>query len=299
MGCSRALTGAGRDALQSRPVPGIRSDKRAPRRTLLALVLVALTLAAVACGGGGDDDDAASSNGSAPNTGEDNTFTIWAPVSLQKPIETMIAKFNKRRDDIEIEAVYEEGAELNDRLLLGERPDLYVGSANDLGKLANEGTIPEEWAELGSDVMEIIVAPGNPKNIVDLSVFGLDPTTTSGLCVPEAPCGRGARTILNQAGITATPDTIEPRPPVLIEKVAGGQVDAGIVYRSQAVKAVSAGQISTVAIPTTVNIQVDYRFAIIRHGEAADAFLKFLRNTETTQRALQQAGLAPAEGETP
>jgi molybdate transport system substrate-binding protein len=266
---------------------------------LVALLLVALTLVAVACGGGGNNDEDSSSNGSAPNTGGDDTFTLWAPTSLQRPVEGVIAKFNKRREDIKIETVFGNGPELNDRLLVGERPDLYVGSANDLARLANEGTIPEEHADLGTDVLQIIVAPGNPKNIVDLAVFGVDPTTTSGLCVAEAPCGRAARSLLGRSGVNAAPDTVEQRPPDLIDKIASGQVDAGIVYRSQAVKPVAAGQVAAVGISDAVNVKVDYQFAIIRRGAAVEAFLKFVNNTDSTLRALQQAGLAPAEGETP
>jgi molybdate transport system substrate-binding protein len=283
-------------------VPEHRSTQRSPYRFLVALLLVALTFAGVACSGsdgGGNNDDATPSDGSAPQTGADDSFTIWAPSTLQKPVDTIVAKFEKRREDIDIEVIYGSGDELTDRLLVGERPDLFVGTAKELSRLADEGTIPEEHVALGSDLLQIIVAPGNPKNITDVAVFGLDPFTTSGLCDAGASCGRAARQLLTQSGVSAAPDTVEPRPPALIDKVAGGQVDAGIIYRSQAVKAVSAGEIAIVTIPTAGNVQVDYWFAIIERGGAVDAFVKFLDNTDSTLRALQQAGLAPADGSPP
>jgi molybdate transport system substrate-binding protein len=279
------------EAVQSRPVPAKKSHSRLPRIGVLATLLT-LVLLAIACGGGGGGDDGNTQETSAPDR-----FSIWAPEGLKGPVEAVVQKFKKRNPDITVDEVYEGGPELNDRLLQGERPDMYVGSAREIETLADEGTLPADYVEFGEDTVVFLVPPGNPKNIASLDVFALDPTTTSALCDAATPCGRGGRAVLVNANITAAPDVTVPSPQVLIEQVSKGEVDAGLAYRTQAVRARQKDLVQYAPIPTTVQVDVPYRIAIVRPGEAVDAFATFVRNAEINQKILGQYGLAPLEGD--
>lgn len=253
--------------------------------------LFALALLAVACGGGGGGDEA------TPETSGPDSFTIWAPEGLQGPVDAVVQKFKKRNPDITVDAVYAAGPELNDRLLQGERPDLYVGSGKDVETLADDGTLPGDFVDFGEDTVVFLVPPGNPKNVTSLDAFGLDPTTTSALCDATTPCGRGGRAVLVNANITAAPDVTAPTPQALIEQVSKGAVDAGLAYRTQAVRARQKDLVQYAAIPTTVQVDVPYRIAVVRPGEAVDAFTTFVDNAEINQKILAQFGLAPLEGD--
>jgi molybdate transport system substrate-binding protein len=255
--------------------------------TLIAIVLVAL-----ACGGGGGDDESA-----PPETSGDNEFTIWAPTSVQKPLDTIIQRFKNYQPDIQIDATYGSGAELNDRLLQGEKPDVYVGTAVEVQTLADEGTLPGDTVDFGADDIVMIVPPGNPKAISDLSVFGLDPLTTSGLCEQTTACGRGGRAVLANAGVSALPDVNDPAPKTLLSRVADGALDVALLYRTQAVRHRQKGLVDYVAIPTNQRNSVGYQIAMARPGEAVDKFTRYVETGGNTQKILAQAGLAPLEGD--
>lgn len=273
-------------ALQCRavPNPSLRS-----RFVVLALLV---GLLAAACGGGGDDDESATTD-----TAASDRLTIWAPNDLQKPLDSAVASYRKRQPDVTVDVLYGNARELNDRLLVGERPDLYLGTAVEVQTLGDEGTLPEERVDFGEDTVVMIVTPGNPKQITELSVFGADPTTTSSLCPPQAGCGRGGRAVLANARITALPDSIEPDPATMLERVSAGSVDTGLLYRTQAVRARIKERISYVAIPTTAQVNIPYQFAVVRSGGAVDGFVQFLEEWPGIDRILARSGLAPLEGD--
>jgi molybdate transport system substrate-binding protein len=272
---------------------------RSKTLALIAAILTAFLLLG-ACGGGGGDSDsdsaAASESGKAPGGGSDDSFTIWANESNKAMLDAIVAKFNKRYPDIEVEAVYGRGRDMTDRLLQGETPDLFLSTANDLAKLAREGSFPDEQVEIGRDPMQIIVPTGNPGRVGDLEVFGFDPSTTTGLCAADAACGRAARAVLANARVNPTPDVTTANTSELVTQLASGQLDAGLLYRSEAVRQRIRGTVEAVQIPSTSNVELVYQIGVGRHGGAADAFTEFVKG-EQIKKILQQSGLAPLEGD--
>lgn len=258
------------------------------RRKSAIAALAAMALLGAACGGNGDDS-------ADEPVGDPNHFTIWAPTQLERPVEGLIARFEKRNPDITIEAVYAPGSELNDRLLVGERPDLYVGTALNLQDNADGGIEFNRTVLLGADPLELIVPTGNPRQVADLSVFGPDPTSESGLCPQEVGCGRAARELLERARITPEPDSLAPSAQ-LVQAAATQLLDAALVYRSQAAKARAAGTIEYVPLPSTQQIGVEHRIGVLVPGEAADRFLADLEaQPPSIQRILARVGLASLE----
>jgi molybdate transport system substrate-binding protein len=251
-----------------------------------ALVLVTVALAS-GCSRGGSKSDSATKDTSPPNS-----FTIWAPDRMKKPLDSSVEYFKTLHPGIDISVVYG-GEELNDRLLQGDKPDLLVDTAVQVDLLALDKTIPNEHVDFGRDPVVFIVQHGNPKKIQDLNVFGLDPLTTSALCDKKAGCGQAGRAVLAKARVTAQPDKTEPDPKSLAVDVANGTVDAGLLYRSQAVSAHKNGYIDYLKIPTPSSIESQYQIAIIRHGEAVDAFIDFIKTSPGVPMILAQSGLGP------
>ena len=143
------------------------------------------------------------------------------------------------------------------------------------------------------DPIVFIVKQGNPKNITQLDVFGLDPLTNSSLCDKKSGCGQAGRAVLAKAHVTASPDKNEPDPRSMTVDVANGTVDAGLLYRSQAVSAHKNGYVDYVKIPTPSSIESQYQIAIIRHGDAVDTFIDFIKTSPGVPMILAQSGLAP------
>ncbi len=255
-----------------------------------ALIAVVLLLIATACGGSGGADKA------PPDTGEPNKVTIWAIDDFKKPLDTTIAKFKTHQPQIEVDVTYAPGPELNDRLLQGERPDLYLHTALELDTLADDNTIPNnEHVEFGRNVLELVVPPGNPKGVKDLTVFGLDPTTTA-LCEKNFACGRSATELLKDALVVPAPDDLVP-PTELLDQVTKGSIDATLMFRTQTVRALKKGLLEYVPLPAGVGVEVPYAFAVVRHGGATDTFLRYIRKSNSIQKILGQSGFAPLEGD--
>jgi molybdate transport system substrate-binding protein len=253
---------------------------------------VGLALLGVACGGGGDDDEA----DAAPERGDPNSFTIWALDEFQKPLDTVVAKFKEHQPDIDVTVVYGGEQDLNDRLLVGERPDLFLNTDLELDQLADDGTLKGERSPFGQNELMLTVQPGNPKNIQDVSVFGFDAGSVALLCTREFACGRAATSLLNDALVTPAPDDLVP-PKELLGRLTGGTADAGLLFRTQTVRARQQGLVEYVPIPETMRVEVPYSIAIVLPGDAADLFIEYTQTSNRMQRILGQSGYAPLEGE--
>lgn len=86
----------------------------------------------------------------------------------------------------------------------------------------------------------------------------------------------------------------------VLAKVALGEADAGIVYRTDA--AVAAGKVDVIAIPGDLNVVAAYPIAVLArapHPALAAAWLAYLRSAEG-QQVLARAGfVSPADGQAP
>ena len=104
-------------------------------RSCVAALAMLLAVVSIACSGddGGDGDAASQEQGSA------TSLVIWAPNQIKSVTDNAIRVFQQKHPDVEIQVVNESAAELKDRLLLGERPDLIFGSARQLNELIDTG----------------------------------------------------------------------------------------------------------------------------------------------------------------
>ena len=55
-----------------------------------------------------------------------------------------------------------------------------------------------------------------------------------GLCATEVPCGALAQRALSEASVTPSVDTLEPNVRALAAKISLGELDAGLVYATDA-----------------------------------------------------------------
>ncbi len=79
---------------------------------------------------------------------------------------------------------------------------------------------------------------------------------------------------------------------LVAQKVALGELDAGIVYQTDVAAAQAVGPISVISIPATANVSAKYPIAVLRDApepDLAQAFLQFVLS-ETGQRHLKERG---------
>jgi molybdate transport system substrate-binding protein len=141
--------------------------------------------------------------------------------------------------------------------------------------------------------LEILVAPGNPKQIKGLSDLG-----GSGLvfvtCDPSVPAGKYANQALQAAGVTVHPASHEPDVKAAVAKVTTGEADATIVYVTDVTAAGSKGE--GVGIPDDQNVIADYPIAVVKETKNRDGAQAFVDAvvSGSGQDALQKRGFLPA-----
>jgi molybdate transport system substrate-binding protein len=145
-------------------------------------------------------------------------------------------------------------------------------------------------AELARNVLQIAVPMSNPAGsdaVADLARAGVKVP----VCAPMVPCGEAASGgSWPPRGVTPAAVTREQDVRAVLTKVRLGEVDAGLVYRTD-VRA-SARDVTGIDIPGAERSANDYLVVVVRDGpatEPARAFVDYVRG-ERGRAALSAAG---------
>jgi molybdate transport system substrate-binding protein len=135
----------------------------------------------------------------------------------------------------------------------------------------------------------IAVPKGNPKGITGLSDL-TKPGVKVALCAAQVPCGAAANTALSAAGVKLTPVTLEQDVKSALSKVKLGEVDAALVYRTDA-KA-DASDVDGVEFPESAKAINEYPIVVLKNAPnktAAEAFVAYVLS-DKARAVLSQAG---------
>ncbi len=115
----------------------------------------------------------------------------------------------------------------------GARPDVVISADNtQLRGILGLGYVVVDEPRITNRLV-LAVADGNPAAMTSIDDLSLDGPLI-GLCAPEVPCGATALRIATEFGITMRPDTAETNVRALAHKLANGELDAGLVYATDA-----------------------------------------------------------------
>jgi molybdate transport system substrate-binding protein len=265
------------------------------RRTHRALLSAVALLALVsACG----DDDAGSSTVSetAATPGVSGDVTVFAAASLTAAFTEIGEAFMVANPDADVTFNFAASSELVTQINEGGAPADVFASADqsNMTKLTDAGNNGSDPVVFATNLLEIIVEPGNPKGITGVADLANDDLITV-VCAPEVPCGKYAQQIFDAAGVTVTPDSLEENVKAVVTKVTVGEADAGIVYVTDVTAA--GDQAEGVAIPADINVLAEYPIATTKEApnpEAAQAFIDFVLS-EQGQKILDSYGFLPPD----
>lgn len=140
--------------------------------------------------------------------------------------------------------------------------------------------------------LEIAVERGDPKGIhtlADLARAGIVVV----LADPSVPAGKYAAQALAKAGVKVHPASLELQVTGVLNKVALGEADAGIVYVSDVL---TSGKVEGVPIPDSENVVADYPIAALKgstNAKGAIAFIDYVLSPDG-QAILKAAGFQGA-----
>lgn len=213
--------------------------------------------------------------GGCADPGDSPTLMVQAAASLQEPFTQLGAQFEDAHPGIEVEFGFAGSSTLVEQIRQGAPADV-VATADTatMDALVAAGLHGGEPVPFASNTLMIAVPAGNPAGVVDLASLAQDDLALV-LCAPEVPCGAAATRVQEAAGITLSPVSEEQSVTDVLNKVTTGEADAGLVYRSDVIRAGDAveGLDLPAAAPST------YPIATV-HGsprpELAEAFVELV-----------------------
>lgn len=123
-------------------------------------------------------------------------------------------------------------ATLREQLADGAPADVFIpASADHIDAAGAHRDFADERVPVASNRLALAVPASNPAAVRGLADLARDELLV-GLCDPSVPCGALAQSWLTTNSITARPDTLTLSVSDLATKLAGGELDVGVVYAS-------------------------------------------------------------------
>jgi molybdate transport system substrate-binding protein len=243
-------------------------------------LLGSLLLVGSACGG----------NEAAATT---TPVTVFAAASLTDAF-TQIAEDYEGLHDVDVRLSFGPSDGLATQIQEGAPADVFASaSATWMDAVANDPGVTDR-SNIARNLLVVIVPTGNPAGLGSVDDLA-QPGSKLVLAAEGVPVGDYAREMLANAGIAddALANVVSNEDDVkgVIQKVALGEADAGIVYRTDVTSAV-ADDIKMIDVPDEVNVVAVYPIAALA-GAAGSAreFVAYVLGPG--QATLQAAGFLP------
>lgn len=213
-----------------------------------------------------------------PASGEPSgTLTVLAAASLTETFTALEAELEALHPDLDVAISFGPSSGLVEQVLAGAPADvLATANTNTMDSAAADGLIDGEPVIFAQNSLALAVPAGNAGNVTGLADLAREELRIA-LCEPQVPCGTAAAQLLDVAGIEAAPDTLENDVKAVTGKVALGEVDAALIYRTDA--AADPDAIETVPFPEAEQVVIDYPVSALADAPslaAAEAFIAAL-----------------------
>lgn len=268
------------------------STGRTPvRRTSLASLTGAgiLVLTVAGCGGTGSSDGSAASDDSG--SGESTTLTVFAAASLTDTYEELADQFSQQHDGVDVQLSFAGSSDLVTQIQEGAPADV-IATADErtMEELVEADALAADPQIFVSNTLVIAVPAGNPSGVEDLASLQ-DADLDVVVCAPQVPCGAATEAVEESGGVTLTPVSEEPAVTDVLGKVANGQADAGLVYRTDAAGSPDVDAIEFDESAHAVNL---YPIAPVQdspHADLAQEFVDFILSDDA-RPVFDDAGFA-------
>jgi molybdate transport system substrate-binding protein len=256
---------------------------------ILAVAALATVLATGACGNSKSDTTSTSpsAGASAAVTGK---ITVLAAASLTGTFTQIGKDFEAATPGTTVTFSYAGSSALAQQITSGAPADVFASAGP-----ATMKTVTDAGDSAGTPVdfvknqLVIATAKGNPKGLTSLAALAR-PGVKVAVCAEQVPCGAAAKTALAAAHVQITPVTLEQDVKSALAKVKLGEVDAALVYRTDA-KAAST-DVDGVEFPESANAINEYPIVVLKSAPnpaAATGFVAYVQS-EPAQKVLADAG---------
>ncbi len=168
-------------------------------------------------------------------------LTIFAAASLEPTFDEIAAAFTAAYPDVTVDAIsYDGSSTLATQLVEGAQADVFASAdTKNMQPVVDAGLVDGAPAVFTTNTLQIVVPAGNPDGISSLA--DLAALSKAGgkvvVCAPEVPCGAATTKVTAAAGVDLAPASQEQNVTAVLTKVTAGEADAGLVYRTDVIKA--------------------------------------------------------------
>jgi molybdate transport system substrate-binding protein len=264
-------------------------------KRLLGTVATVAALALVAgCGDSSTDSGSGSGSGTpSASTGDSvtGTVTVFAAASLTGSFGTLGKQFEAAHPGTTVKFNFAASSALAQSITQGAPADVFASASPTNMKQVVDGGDATDSTTFANNVMQIAVPPDNPGNVATVADLGKSGLKVA-LCQAQVPCGVVARKVLDGQKVTVTPVTQGPDVKSVLTVVQLGEVDAGMVYKTDVQAAGS--KVKGIEIPADQNASTSYPVAPLKDAPnkaGAQAFVDYVLSADG-EKVLAQAGFA-------
>lgn len=217
---------------------------------------------------------------------DEQTLTVLAAASLTETFTELAETFEDEHPGVEVELVLGSSTTLAEQVVDGAPGDVLATADSRAMDIAVDGGVTSRRPEtFALNELVIVTPPDNPAGVTGLGSLA-QPGVDWAKCVSSAPCGALAETALARRASQAEPVTEEVDVKAVLARVVAGEVDAGLVYRTDALAAGDA--VETVeaedAAPST-----SYEISSLGDSATATEFVRLVLD-DAGQAVLRDAG---------
>jgi molybdate transport system substrate-binding protein len=223
--------------------------------------------------------------------GVSGTVTVFAAASLTESFGTLGTQFEAAHPGTSVRFSFAASSALAQSIGQGAPADVFASAGSTTMDTVVKSGDAKDPTTFATNVLEIAVPPDNPGGIsspADLARPGLKVA----LCQKQVPCGATAAQALARAKVTVTPATLGADVKAVLTAVRLGEVDAGIVYRTDVLAA--GVDVRGIAIPPAQNVSTAYPIAALTaapNQAGAAAFVAYVLS-EQGRSVLAAAGFS-------
>lgn len=202
---------------------------------------------------------------------------VFAAASLTIPFAAVARAFEQEHADSKVELNCAGTPQLVLQIREGAAADVFASAdQRNMHKVVAAGAVLGSPVEFARNQLTIVVKAGNPRHLRGLADLARSDLKVA-LCGATVPAGEYARQALQKANVAVQSVSDEPSVKALVSKVLLGEIDAGVVYVTDArVQGVTA-----VPIASQHNVVASYPIAVLSVGGNPDGgrqFVAFVRS---------------------
>jgi molybdate transport system substrate-binding protein len=243
-----------------------------------AVTLAPLLLALTACGG---DDDR-------------TQLRVLAASSLTEAFDSLEPTYENEHPDVDVVLSYDSSATLAAQVIEGAPADvLATADLPTMATVVDEGLVEGEPQPFATNTLVLVTPADNPAGVSGLADLESDDVLVA-VCAPSVPCGDAARRLFQAAGVSVEATTEEDNVKGVLTKVVAGEVDAGLVYVSDAQAA--GDDVAAVPVPLASEVVNVDPIAVLAASDQPGAARNWvdLVLSERGQTVLADLGFGPA-----